>query len=444
MMLTELASRYLATHPVGRQTRVQFGTAVRSFEQCIGRYATVDDLQAETLEAWLTALDGSRSESTILHYRQRLTSLWHFAAEEQLCSGPPASPPAPPPPHPEPIPDRRPAHRRQFESSLRDYVDQYRIDHDIKRSSVQSLLAVVSKFEAYLQRTATLSDLTAHVVNSWLASLRDSIAVESIYGYRRLLLTLWRAAHLDELVDEYPNRVRRIKRPERVIDGWDVQQMGQLLAACDKLSGVIRGIKTGAVENWVCRDRHKWGEEKGSRQTRHDGVVYMQIDRTAYFRAFFLTLWDTGVRLGDVLSIERAWITRQPDGSGRFAMIQAKVGRRIERVLRPETLAAIEATFPPERKLLFPIWCCGENFHKALRSIVKLAGLTGTSKFIRRGSSSEVEKHNPGCGKLHLGHSPKSAGLFEQSYAVQRICARTAPLPPAIVPAPVAEIGGAQ
>jgi integrase len=431
--LFQLAERYLSTHALAKSGIVGIGVAIRSFGAYLGRPAAIDDLDHETVGGWLDSTAGRHTETTIRGYRQRIMTLWHFAAEEKLTAAPPASTLAPPPPRIEPIPDPRSPVARQLDSSIRDYVGQYRLEHDIKPQSASAMLAVVGKFERYLGRAATLADFTAPAVNGWLADLRDRVGIESVYGYRRTLLILWRAAHVDGLVGEFPSRVKRIKRPERVIDGWDATQMGKLLAACDTLRGAIRGLRIGTAEQWLASERRTWREES-SRETRHGATVYMQIDRRAYFRALFSVLWDTGVRLGDVLRIEPAWIQRQSDGSGAFTLVQSKVGRRINRTLRPETMRDIDATLPPERKLLFPLWSHRENFYKTVRLIVKTAGLTGTMKFIRRGSASEVEKLAPGCGKLHLGHSPKSVGLFEQSYAVWRICGRTAPLPPAIVP----------
>ncbi len=436
--LFQLFDCYFRTHMLSKTNRVSTGVAIRSFEEHLGRTATTADLNPEAFNKWLESLFERNTERTIEGYGRRVKTLWYFAIEDGLTTvEPPGGIPSPPPPNrwkPVPAVDDVPKTGTARDMELREYVQHYRRDHEIKQSSVQSLNAVVARFSRYLGRQALLADLAAPQVNQWLASMHGKGSPETAYGYRRMLLTLWRAAHLDGFVAEYPHRVRRIKRPDRIVEGWDAGQMAKLLAACDHLRGAIRGVRIGNVEEWFGSDRGRPWRTVESEERQNGNATYLQIDKRAYFRAMFLVAWDSGLRLGDVFSIERSWIERQPDGSGRFAIVQSKVGRRIDRFLRPETMQAIDAMFPPERKLLFPLWCFREAFYRVVKRIVKRAGLSGTMRWIRRGSASEVEKASPGCGKLHLGHSPKSVGLFEQSYAVMRICGRTAPLPPAIVP----------
>ncbi len=264
---------------------------------------------------------------------------------------------------------------------------------------IRGYACAISSLGRYLDRPAGLADLNRETVSAWVESLETKLAPHSAASYRRNVLVLWRAAHDDGLVAEFPRKIRPVKCPDVIIEGFDAAQMAMLLSAAGKLRGRF---------------------------------MLTKIERRLWWRAALLAHWDTALRLSDLLSIERTWIWPQSNGAGGLSFVQSKTGRSILRTMRPETMRAIDACMASagKRRLIWPLWCGQREFYRAFKRLTVAAGLCGTSKYIRRGSSSEIEKLQPGAGAAHLGH--KTAGIFEKHYRVNRIVSRDMPLPPPI------------
>ncbi|HEX3999717.1 MAG TPA: hypothetical protein VHX65_14290 [Pirellulales bacterium] len=276
-------------------------------------------------------------------------------------------------------------------------VDYYAMERPLAAASIdRGYGAAIQSFSRFLGRPATLADLVAPTVNAWIAS-RDGIgSPNTASSHRRQLLVLWRFAYETEVLNELPRRIRKVKTPRRVIEGWDTEQMGRLLAAADQLSGSFR-------------------------KTR--------IERRLWWRAFLLTAWYTGLRLGDVLAIRFDSITQSPDGGGRLTVVMSKTGDTIDRVLPASAMQAILASMASSpRETCFPLWVDQRHFYRAAKALIHSAGLRGTIRWIRRGSASEAERIKAGAGRAHLGH--RTVGLFESNYRVDRITQQEVILPP--------------
>jgi hypothetical protein len=132
-------------------------------------------------------------------------------------------------------------------------------------------------------------------------------------------------------------------------------------------------------------------------------------------------------------AIERAWIWPQPHGWGCLTVIQEKTGRQVRHRLRPETIRAIDAccAVGGDRRPIWAGFVSRRRFFPGFKCLVKAAGLSvGTSKYIRRGSASEVERIRPGAAPAHLGH--RTPEMFTRAYRVERIVGKDLPMPPAI------------
>ena len=276
---------------------------------------------------------------------------------------------------------------------LSDFVTAYALRSDLSPGYVQQLRVTVNKFAAWLGRPARLKDLADDTVNRWLGSI--ALSRQTIATQRRNLLVLWRAAFQDELVDELPRRVRRIQVPRTLPLAWELSQLDALLAAASKLRGVFR------------RSR---------------------VRRAAWWRAFVLTGWDTGLRLGDLLHLRFDAI----GSDGTLAVLQRKTNSPLLCRLRPETVAAILATSPPQRELVFGGVLGRDQIFKQFKALCACAGFSGTTKGLRKSSATWVESLQPGAGKTHLGHL--SDGVAAKHYIDARIVGRfrSVPLPPAI------------
>ncbi len=277
--------------------------------------------------------------------------------------------------------------------TLKDFLDKnYRLLRDLSLTTLATYTAAIHSFGKHLQRDATLDDLTPTAVNEWLTALLECVSRETAYSYRRHVLAMWRGAEELELLKLGPRRIKPIRRPAKVIEGFNAADMQKLLAAT-----------TG-------RPRRLW------------------------WRVFLQIAWFSGLRLSDVLSIERKWIWPGENGGGILSVVQHKTGQTISKKLPPELMRDIDDLVEPGQRIICPLWCRREAFHRAFKRLTKRAGLPpGTSKWIRRGSASEIEKMASGGGPIHLGHSRGSgSAIFNQSYKVDRICQPTIPLPPPI------------
>jgi integrase len=394
--------------------------SIRWLAASLNRPALVSDLNDAALSRlWRFIKQQPRSQVTATWNTQRMVTLWRFAWKQgHVACGKPvvaalhrrhrrkavkATIPATSP--------RRcgiPAVKERPPESLADSTLQtpladflrwdYATSHDITQNTIRNAYSVaVVSFERFLERPAMLADLEPRAVNAWIAALVETVSRETAHSYRRFILVLWRAAYDVGAGPEYPRRVRRIKRPQRIVEGYDTEQIAKLLTTADAL---------------------------------HGNFPSNGIERRLWWVAFLLVAWNTGLRLGDLLAIQRSGIHPAQDGSARLSIVMQKTGRTIERILAPSTMAAIERLMisGPTREIVFPLWIARRDYYREFKALARSAGLPGTTKWIRSGSSSEVERMCPGAGRTHLGH--RSIGLFEAAYKVERIIGTQIPIPP--------------
>lgn len=278
-------------------------------------------------------------------------------------------------------------------SELRKYLERYGLERDVSRGYLQQLRLTLERYGAFLGHEPTSDDLDEATANRWLASMLESgqLARQSIRTQRRNLLVIWRAMFQDRLIDTEPRRVRPVKIDRSAPEAWDQAQVWALVMESQKCQGVFK------------RSR---------------------IPRAAFWRAFILTAWDTGLRLGDLLALN----VHQIAADGTLVVKQHKTGWPVVCRLRPETMAAIESTFPPHRERVF----CGlgrDQLFKQFRALVEAANIPkGGTKRIRKSSATAVERETPGAAMLHLGH--RTAGLAYQHYVDPTKLHQNKPMPP--------------
>jgi integrase len=276
---------------------------------------------------------------------------------------------------------------------LKDFLqNDYRRLRDISAATLKTYTAAIHSVEKHLGRAATLEDLIPTTINDWLTALLDTTGRETVYSYRRHVLTIWRAAEELEILKLGPRRIKPIRRPARIIEGYSTDDMGKLLDA------------TKRVRRWL------------------------------WWRVFLQMAWYSGLRLSDVLAVERKWIFHGPEGTGLLSVIQQKTGQQISKTLPAELMADISDLVEPGQRIVCPLWCRREAFFRAFKRLTRKAGLpAGTAKWIRRGSASEAEKLSAGAGPVHLGHSRGSGTtIFNQSYRCDRIIQPKIVMPPTI------------
>lgn len=275
-------------------------------------------------------------------------------------------------------------------------TDHYALTRDVSRRTIKDAYrSGVMSLCRFLGRSAELKDFNPVTINQWIAWALDKVSRDTAHSYRRYLLTLWRAAVDADLVVVTPRKIRPIRRAEKIVEGWSAEDVSLLVVACDALEGTMPKIG---------------------------------LSRRLYWRTFISAAWFTGLRLGDILAIRR----EQIDAVGRLSVVQHKTGRVVMRAVPLPIVQEIDAMRGTSPGPVWPLWqATYRELLREFKSLAAAAGLRGTIKYLRRGSSSECERLQPGAGARHLGHAPGST-VFAKSYEVQRIVRPCVVLPPPI------------
>jgi len=255
---------------------------------------------------------------------------------------------------------------------LSEYVSVYTDMRDLAARTVKDYRWVAAQFEA--SGGPSLLEIDAASINRHLLWLIDrGCRPASIRSRRTKLLCLWRAAYSDGYTEQRPDadRVRRVKVPRPNPVGLSADDMRTLIAYCE----------TGL---------------------RHH-LISVRVPCGDYLASLFGFLWDSGMRLGDAVSMEFAW-----PQSRTVTWRQSKTGAWHRAVLSTKTMDAIEKIRLPERRLVWPRETDNLTaLHRLIKGAIKDAGLVGTSKYIRRGVATNVYL-NGGDPGAALGHVPGS------------------------------------
>lgn len=247
-------------------------------------------------------------------------------------------------------------------------ADVYALQKDVSKPTIGLYRGTIKNLSEWLGKPAEWSDITDDTINRWLVYVATSgVSKTTVANYRRFFLTVWRHAFQNGAAEVPPIRIRKIAVPRTLPEAWSISQMEQLLAACDRLQG--REIPVG-------------------------------VSRSAFFRAMVLVMWSTGLRLGDIQSLKR----QQIGTDGTVVVSQQKTNWPVICRLSPEAMAAIVQIGHTPGGLIFGGRLSRAPLFRDFREIVKMAGLQGTSKKIRKSGATAVESVNPGSAKSFLGH----------------------------------------
>jgi integrase len=281
---------------------------------------------------------------------------------------------------------------------LSQYVDRYTLERDISLGREKQIRIAVRSLEQYCGRKLRTSELTDTCVSLWLKSRQHGgLSPHTVAGNRRILVALWRAAAESGLAPPL-GKVRTIRCPDVSIRAFTHDDLRLLVAEAEKLRGTFRT---------------------------------MEILRRLYWRSYLMASYDSALRRCDMLSLSKRDIFRNPDGSGFLSFVQRKTGRTHHVGFRAETMRAIdECCGTDNRYLIWPQWAGRRQWFRAFKSLCEAAGVSGSSKFVRRAAASYAERDRPGSGRALLGH--RTGLLFQQSYEDKRI---TTPVP--VMPPPI-------
>lgn len=278
---------------------------------------------------------------------------------------------------------------------IREFLfDLFAMQRDLEPQTVSQHRYVIESLERFLGRVALLEDLRHEVLNRWLAGLQQTeLSRETVKSRRRLLLVLWRSAFEQELVNSAPQRIRKIKTPAKVPKCWSADQLGALMAAAAATPGQWRG----------------------------NGIA-----KAAWWKAWILVNYNTGLRLSDMLRIERESI--MPDG--RFTVVQHKTGKPIDCRLPLDAIEAADAIGATSRRFVFGGVLNRRTIQDEFKHLTYRAKVPGSIKWLRKSGATHCEAATPGSASDFLGH--RSPELARRHYLDPRFLKRSTALPPAI------------
>ncbi len=272
------------------------------------------------------------------------------------------------------------------ELTLREYVDQYCLEHDLATRTIEHYRASVVSFDKWRGQPVFLAELADDLVNRFLADQKaDAFAAATIRSKRTDILCLWRAAVEVNLVEHLPARVRRIKLPSQIPCAWSIEEIKRLITSAE------------SINTWTADGLHR-------------GRLLTAFVRVAY---------DTALRRGDLLALG----TSQIDDEGFVDLTQNKTATGHIVKLSAVTLVAVLATLADrKRQLIFdqkPAWF-NDWWGKLLVKAQLRKGPREMQQKMRRSAASHAERERTGSGRHLLGH--KSHGLAEKHYLDPRIC----------------------
>lgn len=265
-------------------------------------------------------------------------------------------------------------------TTLSSYLaDAYSLTRELRGNTLHQYQVAVTLFERWHGSPIALADLSEQLLSRWLVAYSANHSSATVRAKRVAILAIWRAAADDGLAsDPVARRIRRVTLPARPVEAWSLEEVEQLLLATRRL-----------------KRRHRCG-----------------LTRAQWFDLAVRVAWDSGLRLGDQLSLTVAAI--RPDGSA--SVTQSKTQKVVTFRLSATTMAALARSLQAcPRRLVLPWEGSHETFCAQVRALVRLAGIRpGTWKWLRRASGTDVERQQEGAGHLHLGNTRQ---VFLSHYA---------------------------
>lgn len=263
---------------------------------------------------------------------------------------------------------------------LSDFLTYYATNHEtgVRKSTIACFFKpAISDLEKFLHHPADISDLNRENINSWITTRQTEsvLCTSTIKTRRNAILALWRSAFDCELTDARPEKLRKIRSVSLVVEAWTPEEIACL-------------IKT------ICESRDR-------------KLPRVKLTQNLFLKSLILAGWDTGLRLGDLLSL-RASDIRRSEGQGHLTIVQNKTLKVQSCIISRSTLLLMDNLMSQDetRELYWPLWCNVDQFYRTFKGFVRKSGIRpGTFRWIRRASITTIEANRPGAGTLHAGHS---------------------------------------
>lgn len=151
--------------------------------------------------------------------------------------------------------------------------------------------------------------------------------------------------------------------------------------------------------------------------------------KAAFWTAFILALWDSALRLGDLLKFRFDEIGLH----GLVVQQQKKTGWPTAFRLSASTLAALEKIRRQDEPLIFGRIVCRDTVFATFRRLTAAATLKGGTKKVRKSAATDVDRKQPGAATRLLGH--KTPTMARDFYIDPRIAQADPPSPTPLIDA---------
>lgn len=262
---------------------------------------------------------------------------------------------------------------QQESMRLSTVLDHYLAEREVAVKYQKLLAATVRRLED--SGVKNVFQLTPDRVNSFLSKLPVGQTTRS--NIRRMTLGLWRHAFESGFTNEPPRRIRRIPPARVVVRAWSKEEVENLLGLAER------------------------DETPISRR-------FPKLQRRHVFPAWILLAWDSGMRFSDV-----HLLTRRDIRGGCVAVTASKTGKVTVRKLSTPCLQAISSLPASPDGTLFQWAMPRRRAFVHWRAFLDAHGIEGSSKYLRRGGATNVERKQRGAASAFLGHTdPRLAPRF--------------------------------
>jgi integrase len=234
------------------------------------------------------------------------------------------------------------------------------------------------------------SDLTPELIDDYLTAALHHLAPSTVGNHRRMLRTLMRfAADEGQVAKSILRPLRRVKQNSPNPRAWSHAEILHLLQTAKEMPG---------------------------------GTLKCPLN--VLLPAWILTAYSTGLRLNDLLAL------RWDDLRGRrICMMQQKTGESHVVFLDDNAIDAI-AMLPRCGPKMFGSLVGRSRIIVAMRTLVRKAKLTGSTKYLRRSGATYCEINGIDATN-HLGH--RSPGM-KKYYVDRLLLAEERPQQPVVPP----------
>lgn len=284
---------------------------------------------------------------------------------------------------------------RRKRLTLAEYAARFLSERDVSPLYAMQIKLYARKLCEFAGKELTIAELDYPLVNDWLVYLKESgKAPHSVCTMRGMILAIWNAAYVDELNENPPLRVRKVKKPRLIIECYKHSEIQQLLDA----AAATRGY-----------------DANGNK-------------RSDFWQAMFHAAYSSGLRRGDLLAVRRDRVA----DDGLCTVIQHKTGYPITVRFSPQAMEWA-LRLKPVDGLLLPWAYRLDSFTFAFQRVRNRAGLSkGSFRWLRRSAGSYAEAEQNGAGSRILGH--RDHGVFARHYEDTAITATKPVEPPPMAP----------